>query len=101
MQPRFVSLVKLRPANADQPALLGGPVAPGLQADVANPFVLCLSEWMDLQLGMANLKRIAQTMRNIGQELDTPAAEAEGIARMWQGTLFPNLKSVAGDIRDY
>ncbi|MDM0109668.1 hypothetical protein QTH97_32440 [Variovorax sp. J22R24] len=67
----------------------------------SSPFVLSLSEWIDLQVGMANLDRIALTMRNIGGDLAGPAAEAERLAKMWRETTFPALRAVAADIRDY
>lgn len=117
LRPRFVHASTTRVTPIFDPVHITGPDASiydlsGMHAVIGattneahalpvSPFMLSLSEWIDLQVGMANLKRIALTMRNIGGELAAPAAEAERLATQWQDIAFPALRAMAEDIRDY
>ncbi|MDM0053018.1 hypothetical protein [Variovorax sp. J22R115] len=115
LRPRFIDALHVMPAHVFETsntmtmgaaggvgeiAMMAGPEH-AAEVMPSSPFVLSLSEWIDLQVGMANLDRIALTMRNIGGELLGPAEEAERLARMWRETAFPALRAVAGDIRNY
>lgn len=117
LRPRFMHSPTTMAAPIFEPMNFSGPNASipdrcGMDSVIAattnvaevlpiSPFVLSLSEWIDLQVGMANLNRIALTMRNIGGELAGPAAEAERLAKLWHDIAFPALRAIAGDIRDY
>lgn len=101
LRPRFATWPSPAIALPGAFANVGAIAAGGVEPPVKSPFVLSCSEWMDLQLGMANLDRIAQTMNNIGSELAEPAAQARELAKFWQGTAFPALRQAAADIRDY
>src|SRR4051812_15968918 len=79
LQPRFlhVPFPRATVATTTRSAAVGaaGLHAASLTAARAEPerdrapFALSLSEWIDIQVGMANLDRIAFTMRNIGADL--------------------------------
>jgi len=111
LRPRFVAVPALAMTPSDVLHLGVNPL--GAFAGIAavagdvegaappSPFVLSCSEWLDLQVGMANLDRIALTMKNIGSELMEPGAQAQALAMLWQGTAFPALRQAAEDIRDY
>ena len=101
LRPRFATRPSPAIALPDAFASVGTIAAGGVEPPAKSPFVLSCSEWIDLQLGMANLDRIAQTMNNIGSELAEPAAQARELAKVWQGTAFPALRQAAIDIRDY
>jgi hypothetical protein len=96
LQPRFVRRPAVMMVTAGISAALAEPAEPA-----ESPFMLRLSEWIDLQVGMANLDRVALTMRNLGADLAAPAAQAESLAKLWRDTAFPALRAAAADIRDY
>lgn len=102
LSPRFIKRpVLMATAEIAGAGIARAGVAGADESPERSPFVLSLSEWIDLQVGMANLDRIALTMRNIGADLAAPANEAERLAKLWRDTAFPALRSAATDIRDY
>ena len=100
LRPRFVQMPELATEPRGVVSLLATPSDPEALPD-SSPFLLSRAEWIDLQLGMANLERIAETLRNLGTALQAPADTAAALAGTWRNQTFPGIQALVGDIRGY
>lgn len=96
LRPRFLTGASTMAAPARVAAFMAVPAEPE-----ASSFALSRAEWISLQLGMANLDRVAQTMRNLGADMQAPATQAAALAQAWQSGVFPAIRALADDIRSY